>query len=63
MKEEKFAQDKAVYLFYRAGILSGVDAKGTFNANDNIKRSEVAAILIRMMDPSVRVDAPKELGK
>ena len=63
VKEEKFAQDKAVYLFYRAGILSGVDAKGTFNANDNIKRSEVAAILIRMMNPSVRVDAPKELGK
>ena len=50
-------------MFYRAGILSGVDAKGTFNPSDNIKRSEVAAILIRMMDKTARVGAPKELGK
>jgi hypothetical protein len=63
VKNEKLAQDKAVYTFYRAGILSGVDAKGTFRPSDNIKRSEVAAILIRMMDPSARVSAPKELGK
>ena len=51
------------YTFYRAGILSGVDAKGTFLPSDNIKRSEVAAILIRMMDQGSRVSAPKELGK
>ena len=63
IKEEKFAQDKAVYTFYRAGILSGVDSKGTFLPSDNIKRSEVAAILIRMMDPAIRVSAPAELGK
>ena len=63
VKEEKFAQDKAVYTFYRAGILSGVDSKGTFLPSDNIKRSEVAAILIRMMDQGSRVSAPKELGK
>jgi hypothetical protein len=63
VKEEKFAQDKAIYMFYRAGILSGVDAKGTFNPSDNIKRSEVAAILIRMMDKSARVGAPAELSK
>ena len=63
VKEDKFAQNRAIYMFYRAGILSGVDAKGTFNPSDNIKRSEVAAILIRMMDPTARVAAPKELGK
>ena len=63
VKEEKLAQDKAIYTFYRAGILAGVDVKGTFKPSDNIKRSEVAAILIRMMDPSARVSAPKELGK
>lgn len=63
VKNEKLAQDKAVYTFYRAGILSGVDSKGTFLPSDNIKRSEVAAILIRMMDPTARVAAPAELGK
>ena len=63
VKNEKLALDKAVYTFYRAGILSGVDAKGTFLPSDNIKRSEVAAILIRMMDPAARVAAPAELGK
>ena len=63
VKEEKTAQDKAIYMFYRAGILSGVDTKGTFNSDDNIKRSEVAAILIRMMEPTARVGASKELGK
>ena len=63
VKNEKLAQDKAVYTFYRAGILSGVDSKGTFLPSDNIKRSEVAAILIRMMDSGARVDAPTELGE
>lgn len=63
VKEEKLAQDKAVYLLYRAGVLGGNDAKGTFNPSANIKRSEVAAILIRMMDASTRVNAPAELGK
>ena len=62
IKEEKLAQDKAIYLFYRAGILSGVDSKGTFKPQDNIKRSEVAAILIRMMDATARVGAPKDLA-
>lgn len=62
IKEEKFAQDKAIYLFYRAGILAGNDSRGTFNPAGNITRAEVAAILIRMMDSTARVDAPKDLG-
>jgi len=63
VKEEKGVYNKAVYRLYRAGIVAGSDAKGTFNPDSNIKRSEVAAILIRMMDAAARVDAPKDLGK
>ena len=43
-----------IYVFYRAGILTGSDAKGTFNPEANIKRSEVAAILTRMFDKTER---------
>ena len=43
-----------IYEFYRAGILTGMDPSGTFAPNSNIKRSEVAAILIRMFDVSAR---------
>ena len=44
-----------IYDFYRAGVLTGSDANGTFHPTDSIKRSEVAAILIRMYDSSTRV--------
>lgn len=44
-----------IYDFYRAGILTGSDAKGTFKPADTIKRSEVAAILVRMYDSGSRV--------
>lgn len=54
---------EAVYSFYRAGILNGTDAKGTFNRTGNIKRSEVAAIVVRMMNPEQRVGAPAQLNK
>ena len=43
-----------VYLLYRAGILSGSDTDGTFNPGTNIKRSEIAAICVRIADPSRR---------
>lgn len=43
-----------IYTFYRAGILTGSDAKGTFHAGNTIKRSEVSAILNRMYDVSAR---------
>lgn len=38
-----------VYKMYRAGILTGVDALHNCKPEDNIKRSEVAAIISRMM--------------
>lgn len=43
-----------IYTFYRAGILTGSDAKGSFSPDSNIKRSEVAAILTRLFDNSAR---------
>ena len=43
-----------IYAFYRAGILAGSDAYGTFYPNSNIKRSEVAAILTRMFEKDAR---------
>ena len=45
----------AVYKLYRAGILTGNDAQGTFAPNTNIKRSEVAAIVNRMMHTDARI--------
>lgn len=45
---------KEILAFYNAGILTGNDSKGNFAPDSNIKRSEVAAILSRMMDNSAR---------
>lgn len=50
-----------IYTLYRAGILNGRDKKGSFDPCSNIKRSEVAAIVDRMMDETARVDAPAGL--
>lgn len=44
----------AVYTLYRAGILTGNDANGTFSPNSNIRRSEVAAIVTRIALPELR---------
>ena len=46
---------EGVYKLYRAGILQGVDAAHNCSPNNNIVRSEVAAILTRMMNPEKRV--------
>ena len=47
-------QADAIYKLYRAGILTGIDSQGTFASNSYIKRSEVSAILTRMMNESDR---------
>lgn len=44
---------KQIYAFYRAGILTGAEG-GAFNPSQNVKRSEVAAIMTRMFDASSR---------
>lgn len=43
----------AVLKLYQAAILTG-DSNGAFNGKSNIKRSEAAAILIRLIDPEKR---------
>lgn len=48
-------QAEGIYKLYRAGILQGNDAAHNCNPAANIKRSEVAAILTRMMDSSARI--------
>ncbi|MCL2814556.1 MAG: S-layer homology domain-containing protein [Oscillospiraceae bacterium] len=51
------AQASAIYKLYRAGIVQGVDTvTRACNPGSNIKRSEVAAILTRMMNPDKRVE-------
>ena len=51
---------REIYVFYRAGILSGYAADGkhvqyAFDAGSTITRAEVAAILSRMFDPAARI--------
>jgi len=45
----------AIYKLYRAGILQGNDATHKCSPDNNIRRSEVAAILTRMMNPDARI--------
>ncbi|MGM9661593.1 MAG: S-layer homology domain-containing protein [Oscillospiraceae bacterium] len=44
----------AVYRLYRAGVLTGNDAKGTFTPDSRITRGAAAAIASRMADASLR---------
>ena len=44
-----------VYKLYRAGILTGSDANGTFNPSTYITRAEAAAIVSRMAESNNRV--------
>ena len=45
----------AIYMLYRAGILGGTDAQGSFTPNANIQRNAAAAIVARMADPTTRI--------
>ena len=57
-----YAYGEEAYAFYRAGILTGskstfesvINAEGFFRPQDTIARSEVAAILNRMLNPGQR---------
>lgn len=44
----------AVYALYKAGVLTGNDSKGTFAPASSISRGAAAAIISRMVDPSLR---------
>jgi len=48
-------QAAAIYKLYRAGILQGTGAAHNCNPGSNIRRSEVAAVLTRMMNESERI--------
>ena len=52
----------AVYKLYRAGITQGVDAAHNCSPGSNIKRGEVAVIIMRMMDPSTRISFTLQAG-
>jgi len=45
---------EAIYRLYQAGILTGNDRYGTFTPDASISRSAVAAIISRVVDPSLR---------
>ena len=45
----------AIYKLYNAGILQGSDTQYRFLPNTNIKRSEIAAIVVRMMMEEERI--------
>ena len=45
----------AVYELYRAGVLTGETSSGAFYPLDSIKRSAVAAMIVRMAEPDSRV--------
>ena len=44
----------AIYLLYRAGILTGNDDRGTFHPDSTITRAEASAIVTRMANPALR---------
>lgn len=49
-----YTYSDAVYELYRAGVLIGSDALGTFFPNDTIKRGEASAIIVRMANAAYR---------
>lgn len=44
----------AIYALYRAGVLTGNDALGTFGPETSISRAAASAILARMAEPALR---------
>lgn len=46
--------DADVLRFYNAGILTGTDATGTFSGSKSLTRAECAAMVARIVDPSLR---------
>lgn len=47
--------DEAVLGFYKAGILTGMDKYGTFKGENPLTRKEMAAMLSRIVRPSLRM--------
>lgn len=51
-----------VLKLYKAGILTGNDAYGTFAPNSNLLRSEISAMSVRIADSTKRVKKTFEIG-
>ncbi|MCL2153218.1 MAG: S-layer homology domain-containing protein [Oscillospiraceae bacterium] len=45
---------KEIFMLYKAGVVEGKDAQGSFNPNARIIRAEAAAIITRVILPSTR---------
>ena len=55
--------DQHVLAFYNAGILTGTDDYGTFSGDKTLSRSEVAAMVARLVKSELRLPfVPKELS-
>ena len=51
-----------ILLLYRAGVLTGCDAMGSARPDEPLRRSEAAALLVRMADPDARQEVQFEPG-
>lgn len=49
------AYEEPIYRAYRCGITVGTDTAGHFKPDEPISRAEVAAMVIRIVDPSMRL--------
>lgn len=56
LERDQYSED--VYMLYEAGILTGTDDCGTFNAGATLTRAEAAAMVARVLDKEQRVDTP-----
>ena len=45
-----------IYLLYRAGVLTGSDSKGSFLPQTFVARSEMAAMITRIISPDLRME-------
>ena len=48
-------EQAAILALYRAGILNGVDAAGSFAPEKTLTRAEAAAMVARVLDPALRL--------
>lgn len=46
---------REILRMYRQGLLNGTDARGSFHPNQSVNRAEIAALLTRMLDESLRL--------
>lgn len=55
--------DPEIYMLYEAGVLNGMDGKGTFAGESSLTRAQAATMAARVLDPDQRVagDVPTPL--